>query len=76
MSGMTRTEHLDWCKQRALDCVDRGDLANALASMASDMRKHEETDNKTTFMLLAMEGTRCVMANDAGGMRRLIEGFR
>ncbi len=40
---MTRAEHLAWCKQRALEYVDRGDTANAVASMISDLGKHEET---------------------------------
>jgi hypothetical protein len=71
----TREEHLSWCKQRALAYVDRGDLTNALASMASDVRKHPETDTHAATVLLAMEGTRCVMAQDMAGMRRLIEGF-
>ena len=72
---MTRAEHLAWCKQRALEYVDRGDLKNALASMGSDMRKHPETDTQAATVLLGMEGLRCVMAGDTGGMRRLIEGF-
>jgi hypothetical protein len=71
----TREEHLCWCKQRALVYVDRGDLTNALASMASDVRKHPETETPAVVTLLAMEGTRCVMAQDVAGMRRLIEGF-
>jgi hypothetical protein len=71
----SRTEHLAWCKQRALEYVDRGDLADALASMASDVRKHPGTDTPATTMLLALEGTRCVMNADAAGMRRFIEGF-
>lgn len=41
----SRKEHLDWCKQRALEYVDRGDLAAALASMTSDITKHAETRN-------------------------------
>jgi hypothetical protein len=71
-----RDEHIAWCKQRALEYVDRGDLVNALASMASDIRKHPETDKPALGALLAMEGTRCVTNGDQAGMRRLIEGFR
>ena len=71
----SRGEHLAWCKQRALEYVDRGDLQNALASMGSDMRKHPETDSPAVVMLLGIEGIRYVAANDAEGMRRLITGF-
>jgi hypothetical protein len=72
----SKADHLAWCKERALAYLDHGDLVNALASMASDMRKHPETDTRTTTTLLSMEGFRCVTSNDAAGMRRLIEGFR
>lgn len=40
---MTRSEHLQWCKQRALEYVKVGDLSQALASMLSDLGKHDET---------------------------------
>ena len=40
----TRTEHLDYCKKIALDCIDRdGDCMNGLTSMFSDLEKHPET---------------------------------
>ena len=72
----SREEHLAWCKQRALEYVDLGDLKNALASMGSDMRKHPQTDTPAVATLLGMEGSRCYMAGDTEAMRRLIEGFR
>jgi hypothetical protein len=43
--------------------------------MASDVRKHPETDTEATTALLATLGPLCVMKNDTAGMRRLIEGF-
>ena len=49
----TRAEHLAWCKERALEYVDRGDLAGAVASMMSDLQKHPETNpdpDLATFM--------------------------
>jgi len=39
----TREEHLAWCKQRALEYVDMGDLTEAWMSFTSDMNKHSET---------------------------------
>lgn len=42
---ITRAEHLAWCKQRALEYVDVGDLQNAFASFASDVAKHPETES-------------------------------
>jgi len=40
---MDRLEHLNWCKERAREYLDRGDPSNAISSMLSDMAKHPET---------------------------------
>jgi hypothetical protein len=71
---MDRAEHLAWCKQRALEYVDAGDIPNAVASMCSDLSKHPETRHhggiKLGIMLLASGN----MA-DRRDCRRWIEGF-
>lgn len=70
----TRDEHLQWCKDRALAYADRGDNTNAIASMASDMSKHPETENHAALQLmvmLAMTGN----FDRPGELRRFIEGF-
>ena len=36
-------EHVQWCKQRALEYAKRGELGNALNSLASDLGKHPDT---------------------------------
>lgn len=73
---MTRDEHLQWCKDRAVEYVDRGELSMALASFTSDVRKHEDTADLAENLLLQMEGYRCVDQRDREGMRHLIVGFR
>jgi hypothetical protein len=74
--GMTRSEaraeHLAWCKARAFEYVDRGELANAVASMASDLTKHPDTGFNPTLMWLVMPH---VAINDTAGVRRWIDGF-
>ena len=40
-----RQTHLDWCKKRALEFVDQGDLKNAFMSFCSDIRKHPDTED-------------------------------
>jgi len=40
---MTRTEHMQWAKARALEYVESGQLTEAFSSMISDLRKHPET---------------------------------
>ncbi len=70
----TRAEHLAWCKQRALEYVDAGDLNNAFASMSSDLSKHPETEKHagiTLGMMLLMSGK----LNTVEEMRKFINGF-
>lgn len=71
---MNRKEHLDWCKKRALEYVDAGDLTNAWASMASDLRKHSETEGHAAIelgMMMLMTGQLSTQEK----MRKFIEGF-
>ena len=72
---ISREEHLAWCKRRALEYIDDGDLANAVASMASDLTKHPDTAAADNPFLM-MVGLQAVMAGDVIGVRRWIEGFR
>ncbi len=48
---MNRHEHVEWCKDRALEYVERNDLTNAFASIASDLNKHEETSGHMEVVL-------------------------
>ena len=71
---MNRQEHLEWCKKRALEYVDMGDVSQAYASMISDLRKHSETENHPAIELGAM----MMFANHlatAEKMRKFINGF-
>ena len=51
---MNRAEHLQWCKDRANEYVENGDLPQAFASFQSDMRKHEETNTHSALELGSM----------------------
>lgn len=71
---MTRAEHLEWCKQRALEYVDMGDMPQAYASMASDLKKHPETANHSAIelgMMMLMGGH----LSSSHEMRKFILGF-
>ena len=72
---MTREEHLVWCKKRAHEYLDRGDTANAIASMMSDMNKHPETAFKKDGGILGMLGLMAVQSGDINEARRYIDGF-
>jgi hypothetical protein len=73
----TREEHLEWCKERAREYLDRGDLANAVASMGSDMDKHPETRMAGEKMGMLMDVAMIRLTEgDVQGVRDLVEGFR
>jgi len=71
---MDRAEHLQWAKDRALEYADQGDVANAMASLRSDLNKHPETKNRAAMelmVMLAMNGH----LSAPGKLRKFIEGF-
>ena len=68
----TREDHLDWCKQRALELLDRGDLKSAEASMLSDLGKHSETANSQPVAAMLMT-TMDLSKKDE--VRKFIVGF-
>lgn len=70
---MTRAEHIAWCKQRALEYLELGQLPQAVGSMASDMMKHEGTAD--SMQTMAVIGMSAAMNGDADEVRRWIEGF-
>lgn len=70
----TREEHMEWCKERALEYVDAGDLPQAFASMGSDLSKHSETKDHSGIMLGAQMMFSGLL-NTADEMKRFINGF-
>lgn len=70
---MTRQEHMEWCKQRALEYVDT-DPQGAYASMVSDLGKHPETANHVGIQLGMMQMIGGMLSTPAE-MRKFIEGF-
>jgi hypothetical protein len=69
---LTRDEHLDWCRKRALEHLDAGDLTHAVASMA---KTHPDTDNPALNGLVAI-GMMYVTDGDKLAVQRWIERFR
>jgi hypothetical protein len=71
---VSRGEHLQWCKDRALEYVKVGDCQQAFASMAADLGEHDETAGHSGIELgmgLLMIGS----LNEPHEMRKFIEGF-
>lgn len=71
---MTRKEHLDWAKARALEYCDQGDVHSALTSMISDLGKHEETQGHPAIPL-GMDMLLAGHLDSPRKMREFIEGF-
>jgi len=74
MTIISREDHIKFCKSRALEYVERGEVTGAFASMASDMVKHPETKGHPGLTL----GIMSVMSGLLDGrdeMRAFIEGF-
>ncbi len=71
----TRAEHIEWCKRRAFEYVEAGDMQQAWASMASDLGKHPETESHIGIELGAMM-LFAGFLRDPIKMREWIEGFR
>jgi hypothetical protein len=73
---MTRAEHLQWAKDRALEYADQGDVASAIGSLRSDLGKHPDTAQSVgvvdeLMMPLVMAGHLSAPAE----LRKFIEGF-
>ena len=72
-SSSGRDEYLEWCKERAREYLDAGELPNAGTSMGSDLAKHPELKPNPHLFLL-----RRMRALDGGpaAVRAWVEGFR
>ena len=72
---MTRAEHLEWCKVRAMRYMEIGDFKNAVTSMLSDLSKHEET-KASSQGICAQLGIFTLMNNPTREtISHFIEGF-
>jgi hypothetical protein len=64
-----RKEHLEWCKKRAMEYIERGESMDAWLSFLSDMGKHEGTANHPALLL----GMQMQMAGHQ--IEKFINGF-
>lgn len=72
----TREEHLQWCKDRALEYCDANDPDQAFASFLSDVTKHPETmDIRDTIGMLGLPLKMMGQLETAEKMRNHIEGY-
>lgn len=71
---MTRDEHLAWAKERAIEYANRGEVAAAVGSLTSDLRKHPETAGHSGLELMSMLAVTGKFTRP-GDLREFIEGF-
>ena len=71
---MNAAEHFDWAVGRAMEYVDLYDGASAMASLVSDLGKHEGTANILTQDLQGLFLGE-VIIRGARGARSFIEGL-
>lgn len=69
----SRAEHLEWAKERALECVDRGEPGKAIKSLISDLMKHPDTKNHNAILPLSVLSLKFPLP--IGEVRRAIEGI-
>lgn len=69
---MTRAEHLQWAKDRALAYLP--DTSQAMASFVSDLGKHDELAGHGVIELMGMHAFSGLL--DERNCRELIEGTR
>jgi len=76
--SLTRAEHVKWCKQRAREEFKyylvheniEAAIRNGIASMASDLRKHKDTENLVqTAILVGMT------IKDVNSFNKFVDGF-
>lgn len=69
---MTRKEHLEWAKRRALEYLPH-DPGNAMASMIQDLRNHPELEESVNIGIAISPMARWSL--DTHEVRKWIEGF-
>jgi len=74
---MTWDEHLAWCKKRAHEYLERGELLDAVTSMSSDVTKHPNGPKAGTpaVAMLMLVGAMSAQQGDIREVRRWIDGW-
>lgn len=66
----TREDHLKWCKERAMEYVNNGDVQQGVTSMLSDLGKHPDTKSSVSFGVMIS-----MTVHDRDSAKRFVEGF-
>ena len=72
---MDRAEHLQWCKDRAMEYVKHGDFNSAVTSMLSDLTKHPDTAASGSGILAQLGMMELLNLPTAEKITKYIQGF-
>lgn len=68
----TPKDHANWCRDRAFEYLDMGNIRGAFSGIISDMTKGPFRPGKILAAKLVREGPFMVMFKDGAGLRELI----
>lgn len=71
----TREQYVQWCKDRAMEYVERGDLLEGVTSMMSDMDKRDDTKLKGALGALGIHAAMQAQQGNRDMVERFILGF-
>lgn len=70
-----RGEYLQWCKDRAMEYVNRGELLEGVTSMMSDMEKRDDTKLGPALSGLGIHAAMAATQGNRDMVERYILGF-
>lgn len=71
----TRADYLQWCKDRAMEYVRRGELLEGVTSMMSDMEKRDDTKLGPALSGLGIQAALQATQGNRDMVERYILGF-
>ncbi|MEO0835974.1 MAG: hypothetical protein AAFY16_08305 [Cyanobacteria bacterium J06642_3] len=71
---LTRQEHLEWAKTRALEYCDQNDVLMAFQSLITDLNKHPKLQGHVGICL-GMKQLKSGFLSEPEKMREFIKGF-
>ncbi len=72
---LTRNQHLEWAKARSIELLEKGQIAEGMASFTSDLSKHPEATEIVKNPLYHPIIMQALMTNDAKQCIAAVDGF-
>lgn len=72
---MSKADHLEWCKRRAHEYLDIGQIDKAMTSLVSDLSKHDGTADRSNSPLFLAKTVQIAISDDVAKARSFIDGI-